>query len=214
MSGRPSRREILAGAAAAGLAAALPRVALGRDAADAKPPLVVSTWRHGVAANEAAFATLSGEGTVLDAVVAGVRVSEADPQVSSVGYGGRPNADGVVQLDAAVMVGATREAGCVAAIEKIKHPVSVARLVMEKTPHVLLVGDGARRFAVEHLLFSEPYAFSPETARALERRGHELRIVPEICEVLPVKGEAGGEMQAAQDPRGPGAAGVVRPAID
>ena len=64
------------------------------------------------------------------------------------------------------------------------------------------------------LLYSEPYALSPETARALERRGHELRIVLELGEVLPVRGEAGGEVQAAQDPRSPGAAGVVRPAID
>ena len=63
-------------------------------------------------------------------------------------------------------------------------------------------------------IFSEPYAFSPETAKALERRGHEFRIILELGEVLTVRGAAGGEMQAAQDPRGPGSAGVVRLAVE
>jgi len=98
-------------------------------------------------------------------------------------------------------------------------PTSTAQVLL----NLIVDGDELQaavdRARVHHqwmpdLLFSEPYAFSPETARALERRGHELRIVPELCEVLPVRGEAGGEMQAAQDPRGPGAAGVVRPAVD
>ncbi|MCZ6602877.1 MAG: N(4)-(beta-N-acetylglucosaminyl)-L-asparaginase, partial [Planctomycetota bacterium] len=148
MSSRISRRDFLMGAAAAGFAASLPGVARAEGGAVKTVPIVISTWKHGVAANEAAWKILSEGGSSLDAVEAGVRVSEGDPNVSSVGYGGRPNADGVVELDAAIMNGVTRQAGSVGSIQKIKHPISVARRVMEKTPHVMLVGDGARRFAV------------------------------------------------------------------
>lgn len=110
-------------------------------------PLVISTWRHGLAANEAAAATLANGGTALDAVEEGVLVSEADPDVSSVGYGGYPNAHGVVELDAAIMDGTNLEAGAVAGLQGIMHPVAVARKVMTDTPHLLLVGQGAQRFA-------------------------------------------------------------------
>jgi len=110
-------------------------------------PVVVSTWKHGLAANEAAVEKLRSGGAALDAVEAGVRVSEADPAVGSVGRGGMPNEDGVVQLDAAIMDGPTHKAGAVAALEGTLHPVSVARRVMETTGHVLLVGEGAVRFA-------------------------------------------------------------------
>ena len=75
-------------------------------------------------------------------------VPEADPRITSVGYGGRPNRDGVVELDAAIMDGNSLEAGAVAALRGIRHPVAVARRVMDDTPHVLLVGEGARRFAL------------------------------------------------------------------
>lgn len=84
---------------------------------------------------------------VLDAVVAGVNLVEDDPDDITVGYGGLPNEDGVVQLDSAVMHGPTHRAGAVAAIEGIKNPSKVAKLVMEQTDHVLLVGEGAARFA-------------------------------------------------------------------
>jgi len=112
-----------------------------------RKPLVVSTWRHGVPANEAAWPVLAGGGRALDAVEAGVRVCEADPEVTSVGYGGRPDREGHVTLDACIM-DERGEAGAVAFLQDIMHPISVARKVMELTPHVMLVGEGARRFAV------------------------------------------------------------------
>jgi len=110
-------------------------------------PIVVSTWRHGQAANATAWQIISNSGRALDAVEAGVRVTEADPEISSVGYGGLPDRDGHVTLDASIM-DEHGNAGSVAFLEDIKHPISVARAVMEKTPHVMLVGDGARQFAV------------------------------------------------------------------
>lgn len=148
MQDRLSRREFLVGAAAAGIAAGLPGPATAAPGKGMATPTVLSTWRHGVAANEAAWKILSGGGSALDAVEAGVRVSEADPEVSSVGYGGIPNSEGVVELDAAIMEGSSRAAGSVASIQSIKHPISVARKVMEKTRHVMLVGEGAKRFAL------------------------------------------------------------------
>ena len=111
-------------------------------------PLFVSTWPFGKPANEAALGVLQGGGSVLDAVEQGIWVPEADPGNSSVGLGGVPNAGGVVQLDACIMSGRGHKAGSVAALEGILHPISVARRVMEKTPHVMLVGEGARQFAL------------------------------------------------------------------
>ena len=116
---------------------------------DSKFPIVVSTWNHGIAANEAAWKVLYTGGHALDAVEQGVRVPEADPNVTSVGYGGLPDRDGHVTLDACIMDERGR-AGSVAFIESIMHPISVARMVMEKTPHVMLVGDGALQFALEN----------------------------------------------------------------
>jgi isoaspartyl peptidase/L-asparaginase-like protein (Ntn-hydrolase superfamily) len=112
-------------------------------------PIVLSTWDHGLAANEAAWKILAGGGRALDAVEAGVRVPEADPNVQSVGYGGLPDRDGRVTLDACIM---DERSGCgsVAFLEHIIHPISVARLVMEKTPHVMLVGEGALKFALDN----------------------------------------------------------------
>lgn len=110
-------------------------------------PVVLSTWQHGVAANQAAWKVLSAGGRALDAVEAGVRVSESDPNVTSVGYGGLPDADGNVTLDACIM-DQRGQCGAVACLQGIKNPISVARRVMEKTPHVMLVGEGAQEFAV------------------------------------------------------------------
>jgi L-asparaginase/N4-(beta-N-acetylglucosaminyl)-L-asparaginase len=148
MRSKITRRNFLLGAAAAGIAVHLESPIAAAAPQEIQVPLVISTWRHGLAANEAAWKVLSAGGSALDAVEAGVRVSEADPEVSSVGLGGIPNSEGVVELDAAIMDGTSRDAGSVASIQRIKHPVSVARKVMEKTRHVMLVGDGARRFAV------------------------------------------------------------------
>jgi len=111
-------------------------------------PLVLSTWDFGLKANEAAWQILGNNGTALDAVEHGVKLVEADPEERSVGYGGRPDRDGNVTLDACIM---DHEAniGAVAYLQHIKHPISVARAIMEKTPHVMLVGDGALKFALE-----------------------------------------------------------------
>ncbi len=114
-----------------------------------RKPVVISTWDHGIAANEAAWKILSTNGRALDAVEQGVRVTESDPNITSVGYGGLPDRDGRVTLDACIM-DENLNAGSVACIEHIKNPISVARLVMEKTPHVMLVGDGALQFALQN----------------------------------------------------------------
>lgn len=110
-------------------------------------PIVLSTWRFGIEANQAAWAILSKNGKALDAVEAGVMVPEGDPNERSVGYGGRPDRDGRITLDACIM-DELSNIGSVAGLEFIKHPISVARAVMEKTPHVMLVGDGALQFAL------------------------------------------------------------------
>lgn len=110
-------------------------------------PVVLSTWIHGKEANAAAWEVLATGGNALDAVEAGVRVTEADPKGQSVGIGGRPDRDGVVTLDACIM-NAQGDCGSVAALEEILHPITVARMVMEKTPHVMLVGQGAQDFAL------------------------------------------------------------------
>ena len=149
-----SRRSFL-GAATAGIAsvfgglpAGAPRSSRAQTGAGTRP-LVVSTWEHGIPANEAAWKVLSTNGWALDAVEQGVRVPEADPTVTSVGYGGWPDRDGIVTLDASIM-DEHGNCGSVAALEQIMHPVSVARLVMERTPHVMLVGSGALQFALEN----------------------------------------------------------------
>ncbi|MEE3146217.1 MAG: N(4)-(beta-N-acetylglucosaminyl)-L-asparaginase [Bacteroidota bacterium] len=110
--------------------------------------IVISTWSHGIKANDEAWRILSEGGKSIDAVEAGVRVTEADITNRSVGIGGRPDRDGHVTLDACIMDENSR-CGSVACLEGIKHPISVARAVMEKTPHVMLVGDGAKEFAVQ-----------------------------------------------------------------
>ena len=111
-------------------------------------PLIISTWEFGKPANEAALARVARGGSPLDAVEAGIRVTEADASVTSVGRGGHPNADGVVQLDACIMDGPGHRAGSVAALEGFTHAISLARRVMEKTRHVMLAGEGARQFAL------------------------------------------------------------------
>jgi N4-(beta-N-acetylglucosaminyl)-L-asparaginase len=123
----------------------------GSTASPGKPnrPIVVSTWNFGLAANAVAWKTLSTGGRALDAVEAGAKVPEADPLETSVGFGGLPDRDGKVTLDACIM-DEKGNCGSVAFLQHILHPVSVARLVMEKTPHVMLAGEGALRFALEN----------------------------------------------------------------
>jgi len=113
-------------------------------------PVIISTWPFGVAANMAAAAALAAGGNCLDAVEKGINVAEDDPEVTSVGYGGFPNAEGIVEVDAAIMYGPTHAAGSVAGLRHIKNPISVARKVMECSRHVMLAGSGALEFALRH----------------------------------------------------------------
>ena len=111
-------------------------------------PIVISTWNHGIAANKVAMNIIKNGGNALDAVEAGVRVTESDPEMMSVGYGGLPDRDGHVTLDACIM-DHTGNCGAVSYLQHIKNPISVARKVMEETPHVMLSGKGALDFALE-----------------------------------------------------------------
>ena len=110
-------------------------------------PIVLSTWEHGIPANDDAWKILNNGGSAVDAVEAGAKVPEADPEASSVGFGGLPDEQGKVTLDACIM-DHTGNCGSVAFIQNIKHPISVARKVMEDTKHVMLAGEGAKQFAV------------------------------------------------------------------
>jgi N4-(beta-N-acetylglucosaminyl)-L-asparaginase len=132
-----NRREWMLGSAALSAAAA--------QSSGAKN-IVISSG-NGLRACARAIETLKSGGDTLDAVVAGVNINEEDPEDDSVGYGGLPNEDGVVELDACVMHGPTRRAGSVASIRGIKTPSKIAKLVMEQTDHVMLAGEGALRFA-------------------------------------------------------------------
>lgn len=109
----------------------------------------IATWSFGEAAVRAALPLLRRGDPALDAAVAGAQVVEDDPRVNSVGFGGLPNRIGTVQLDACVMDGRTLGCGAVAALENVRHAAAVARRVMERTPHIMLVGEGARLFAVQ-----------------------------------------------------------------
>jgi N4-(beta-N-acetylglucosaminyl)-L-asparaginase len=127
-------------------------------------PVVLATWRHGLPANARALEVLGGHGSALDAVEAGCRVVELDCPDMTVGLGSRPDRDGVVTLDAAIMADDGR-AGCVAFVQGVAHPISLARLVMEKTPHVLIVGAGAEQFARECGIEVAPPKLTPEAER-------------------------------------------------
>ncbi len=127
-------------------------------------PVVLSTWKHGVQANEGAWKVLSAGGSALDAVEKGVMVTEDDFTNLSVGLGGLPDRDGFVTLDASIMDEKGRCAG-VAFLQRIKHPVCVARMIMEKTQHVLMVGSGAQKFALDNGFKLEPKTLSPEAEK-------------------------------------------------
>lgn len=162
-----SRRKFLQ----AGVLAALPLSSLlGKPRPMANGPIVVSTWPN-VEANKAAWAVLSNSGKALDAVEQGARVPEANPREMSVGYGGLPDRDGKVTLDACIM-DHYGNCGSVAFVQNYMHVISIARLVMEKTPHVMLVGDGAEQFAAangfkkENLLTKEAEQIWKEWAKS------------------------------------------------
>jgi len=162
MSDKLNRRELILAGATAGLAAAAPRALSGKTFGEAPAvvtpksakPVVISSANGNVFKNggtvtcvEKAFALITGGSDVLDALVAGVNILELDPDEDSVGYGGLPNAEGVVQLDSSCMHGPRKQAGAVAALEGVRTPSLVAKAVLEQTDHHLLVGKGAQEFA-------------------------------------------------------------------
>ncbi len=126
-------------------------------------PLVISTWDFGKAANAGAWEVLNKRGRALDAVEAGVRIPEADPANHSVGYGGLPDRDGFVTLDACIM-DEKSNCGSVMCLEHIVHPISITRLDMEKTPHIVLAGNGALEFALAHG-FKKENLLTPESEK-------------------------------------------------
>jgi isoaspartyl peptidase/L-asparaginase-like protein (Ntn-hydrolase superfamily) len=133
---------------------------------DAVLPVAIATWGNNVKATSNAWEVLTHAGYALDAVEAGIRVPEADPQDTSVGYGGFPDRDGHVTLDACIM-DEKGNAGSVCFLEGIMHPISVAKRVMQKTPHVMLTGAGALQFALEEG-FTEENLLTPTAQKALE----------------------------------------------
>ncbi|MEX2592228.1 MAG: N(4)-(beta-N-acetylglucosaminyl)-L-asparaginase [Anditalea sp.] len=132
-------------------------------------PLILSTWNHGMAANDKAWEVLlSGSGSILDAVEQGVKVTESDLSNLSVGLQGLPDREGIVTLDASIMKG-DGSCGSVSFVRQVKHPITLARKVMEKTPHVMLSGEGARQFAIAEGLPMEKEALSPEAQKAYDK---------------------------------------------
>lgn len=140
---------------------------------------VLSTWNHGMAANDKAWSILSANGDVLDAVEEGVKVTEIDKKVFSVGLNGIPDREGIVTLDASIMKG-DGSCGSVAFVRQVKHPITLARLVMEKTPHVMLVGEGARQFALQEGLPLEKEELSATAEKAYNNWKKNARYKPII----------------------------------
>lgn len=134
---------------------------------EGRKPLILSTWNHGVPANEAAMTTLISGGSILDAVEIGVKVTELDMDNLSVGLQGLPDREGITTLDASIMTG-DGNCGTVAFVRQVKHPISLARMVMEKTPHVMMVGEGARQFALAQGVKLEEEILSPKASIAYE----------------------------------------------
>jgi N4-(beta-N-acetylglucosaminyl)-L-asparaginase len=139
---------------------------------------VISTWDFGKAANAEAWTILGNGGRALDAVEAGVKIPEADPNNRSVGYGGLPDRDGHVTLDACIM-DEKYNCGSVMALEHIMHPISVARLVMEKTPHIVLAGEGALQFALANG-FKKENLLTPESEQIWKNWLKESKYEPEM----------------------------------
>ncbi|MFZ0268945.1 N(4)-(beta-N-acetylglucosaminyl)-L-asparaginase [Caulobacter sp.] len=155
-------------------------------------PCVISTWDFGVPANQAAWAILSKGGRALDAVEAGARIPEQDLKNHSVGRAGYPDRDGHVSLDASIM-NERGDCGAVAALEHIAHPISVARAVMEKTPHVLLVGAGALQFAQEQG-FPREELLTPDSRAAWEAWKKEAKYAPKANSEVGDYGKTSGQL--------------------
>jgi N4-(beta-N-acetylglucosaminyl)-L-asparaginase len=191
------RRGFLGTAGAAFAGAMLPAAPAVRRAPLASWPLIRTAGPTVAVASTnglrgvALAAQLMEKGVdTLDAAVEGVKIQELDPTDDSVGYGGLPNSDGVVQLDASCMHGPTKRAGAVAAIEGIKTPSEVAKLVLKYTTHILLVGEGAKRFALDYGFKEEDLLTPASREKWLHwraNRGHEDDFVdvPNDVPILP-----------------------------
>jgi N4-(beta-N-acetylglucosaminyl)-L-asparaginase len=145
----------------------VPRIPLTKSISTDKA-IVISTWDFGKEANTEAWKYLSVGGRSLDAVEAGVKIAEKDSGNLSVGLGGLPDRDGHVTLDACIM-DETGACGSVMCLEHITHPVSVARMVMEKTPHVILTGEGALQFALENGFQKQTNGLTPKAKAMYEQ---------------------------------------------
>jgi N4-(beta-N-acetylglucosaminyl)-L-asparaginase len=126
-----------------------------------KKPLILSTWNHGMPANDKAWEVLMKTGNLVEAVEEGVKVTELDLDNLSVGLQGLPDREGITTLDASIMKG-DGSCGSVAFVRQVKHPISLARKVMEETPHVMLAGEGARQFAISQGMVLEKEVLSPK----------------------------------------------------
>ncbi|HEX5483042.1 MAG TPA: N(4)-(beta-N-acetylglucosaminyl)-L-asparaginase [Terriglobia bacterium] len=134
-------------------------------AAGSQPgPVFLTTWEWGGKANEKAAETFHASGNLLEAIEKGINLVEDDPTVTTVGYGGLPNADGVVELDAAIMDGTRHRAGSICNLHMIKNPISVARQVIERTRHTTMAGEGAFLFALK-LGFQPRQLLTPESVK-------------------------------------------------
>jgi len=162
------RRLFLRSSALTSVAALLHRKLFAEEVTEKSGgiPVVISTWNAGLEANKAAWEVLNNKGKAIDAVEKGVMVTESS-QNCCVGLGANPDRDGFVTLDASIMDDKFN-CGSVAFLERIKHPISVARRVMEKTPHVMLVGSGAQEFAIAEGFPLEEQKLSPDAQNAYD----------------------------------------------
>ncbi|KJD31179.1 glycosylasparaginase [Tamlana nanhaiensis] len=143
-----------------------------------KKPLIISTWNHGLPANEATWRALQNGAKPLDAIEVGMKIPEGDPTIRSVGYGGYPDREGNVTLDACIM-DHNSDCGSVSFLKNIKHPISVAKRVLENTPHVMLSGEGALQFALEEG-FKEENLLTPESEADWKKWLEESKYKPVI----------------------------------
>lgn len=143
-----------------------------------RKPVLISTWNHGLPANEETWKQLKNGKSSLDAIESGMRIPEGDPKVRSVGYGGFPDREGKVTLDACIM-DHNSNCGSVSFLQGIKHPISVAKKVLENTPHIMLSGEGALQFALSEG-FIEENLLTQEAEKAWEKWVEESKYKPVI----------------------------------
>lgn len=173
-----NRKNFLKIGALSGVAVSVAKNSISQNFVKVTGPIVVSTWDAGLRANKGAWEVLSSGGNALDAVERGVMITENEINCC-VGLNANPDRDGIVTLDASIM-DHKFNCGAVAALERIKHPISVARRVMEKTPHVLLVGEGAQQFAVAEGFVLEPQELSEEAQKNYAEWLKKSRYEPQI----------------------------------